>query len=78
MEPLGSAVLYTESGDMLTQEPIQDQDTIKQKREVGNLASAWRNPEDRNTDTQTDTEMHERYTDTSKRKKKKKNAAHSS
>lgn len=52
---------------MLTQEPIQDQDTIKQKREVGNLA--WRNPEDRNTDTQTDTEMHARYTDTSKRKK---------
>lgn len=34
MEPLGSAVLHTESGDMLTQEPIQDQDTLLPPREI--------------------------------------------
>lgn len=61
-------MLHSESGDMLTREPIQDQDTIKQKREAGNLASTRRNPEDRNRDRQTDTEMHACYRETRKKK----------
>lgn len=46
------------SGVRLTGEHIQNQGTIRQKREADDLASTWRNQEDRNTDTQTDPQMH--------------------